>query len=592
MDTNPLSEAQTARVLAAKCYRLKCEHNRLSDEIYILEKLLDAEKRVYELARRVGVVNAWMPRETELAAELRAWLIEEADISPNRVDAVLGVLDNNDVDTVKDLARWAKVACLNESLKPLTADKIREALASRERSLCAPPTSPSAAELQPPAYSYDGNLPGPARSGREASLQAGGVRALVSPESPAPSATPGEPDEAYPPVRAAPTPPIVVNKAGRPTQLACFGCQLQRPSTPTHQLEQLPIPIRGGVPPRDRVCERCKTNGLRIPRSRVRGVKFLHEISDPGGALKTEPWFCLKNFGTSPPIAYTNSCSPDKLRADKRCCSVIILKNEDDWSSVLEATMDSGKVVRRIADEKLVEIPKEWFDGDLLCLEWGGRPEQFILAGGSRKRKAQASPDAAPAPAEPAHAVPAGASPAPLQEDAPALVSDYERNPAGWTSDFEHTAEELEELQREYADLVASGAGASGVGSSGVGSSGGDGAYRSLGGAHEEGGSPQFTNCGAGDDGPPRLTSCSAGADEGEHQPVMRSLGEDQGQGSTAFTPPGGAGEAEEAEEGEEISELLAQAEEHLRYGALRAAKIVLQRVKALKAHARRALIP
>ena len=107
-------------------------------------------------------------RESEPPAELRAWLIDEADISPNRVDAVLEVLDNNDVDSVKDLARWEKMPCFNESLKPVTAEKIREALARRERNLCAPPTSPSAAELQP---ADDGNLPGPARSGGEASLR-------------------------------------------------------------------------------------------------------------------------------------------------------------------------------------------------------------------------------------------------------------------------------------------------------------------------------------------------------------------------------------------------------------------------------------
>ena len=47
MDTNPLSEAQTARLLAAECYRLKFAHSRLSDEICILKKLRDAEERVY-----------------------------------------------------------------------------------------------------------------------------------------------------------------------------------------------------------------------------------------------------------------------------------------------------------------------------------------------------------------------------------------------------------------------------------------------------------------------------------------------------------------------------------------------------------------
>ena len=47
MDANPLSEAQTARLLAAECYRLKFAHSRLSDEICILKKLRDAEERVY-----------------------------------------------------------------------------------------------------------------------------------------------------------------------------------------------------------------------------------------------------------------------------------------------------------------------------------------------------------------------------------------------------------------------------------------------------------------------------------------------------------------------------------------------------------------
>ena len=47
MDANPLSEAQIARLLATEWYRLKYEHSRLSDEICILQKLRDAEARVY-----------------------------------------------------------------------------------------------------------------------------------------------------------------------------------------------------------------------------------------------------------------------------------------------------------------------------------------------------------------------------------------------------------------------------------------------------------------------------------------------------------------------------------------------------------------
>ena len=52
MDANPLSEAQTARLLAAECYQLKFAHSRLSDEICMLKKLRDAEERVWRNLRR------------------------------------------------------------------------------------------------------------------------------------------------------------------------------------------------------------------------------------------------------------------------------------------------------------------------------------------------------------------------------------------------------------------------------------------------------------------------------------------------------------------------------------------------------------
>ena len=52
MDTNPLSEAQIARLLATEWYRLKYEHSRLSDEICILKKLRVAEVRVYAASIR------------------------------------------------------------------------------------------------------------------------------------------------------------------------------------------------------------------------------------------------------------------------------------------------------------------------------------------------------------------------------------------------------------------------------------------------------------------------------------------------------------------------------------------------------------
>ena len=47
MDTTPLSQAQTARLLAAECHRLKSLHRFHSDEHCILEKLLDAESRLF-----------------------------------------------------------------------------------------------------------------------------------------------------------------------------------------------------------------------------------------------------------------------------------------------------------------------------------------------------------------------------------------------------------------------------------------------------------------------------------------------------------------------------------------------------------------
>ena len=50
MATSPLSQAQTARLLAAECYRLKSEHKLLHVKCGILQDLRDAERRVYEAA--------------------------------------------------------------------------------------------------------------------------------------------------------------------------------------------------------------------------------------------------------------------------------------------------------------------------------------------------------------------------------------------------------------------------------------------------------------------------------------------------------------------------------------------------------------
>ena len=70
--------------------------------------------------------------------ELREWLLSSADISLKRVDGLLELLDDNDVDTVKDLARLATMTCFDTILKPVTASKVREALASREGSTALP----------------------------------------------------------------------------------------------------------------------------------------------------------------------------------------------------------------------------------------------------------------------------------------------------------------------------------------------------------------------------------------------------------------------------------------------------------------------
>ena len=530
-------------------------------------------------------------------SEVRAWLIQEAGISAERIDALLQVLNEEEVDTVNDLQILSNAPRFDIRLTAVTGQKIRDALARRPcDTASAPLITPSAAKLQPPAA--DGNLSGRASE----ALLAAGALALASRQSPPPSASSGELAAALLPARAAPTPPIAVNKAKRPTHVACFGCQLQHPSTPTDQLTQLPAPSKGAFKPADRICEQCHTSGLRIARPRVHGVKFLTELQDPGGKFKTEPWFCLKDYGTSPPLAYTNSCSPTKIdsAAEKRC-SVIILKNEADWPSVLEVTMDSGKVVRRTLGEKLVEIPLQWFDDDRLCFVWSGRAEQFILGRSTtRKRKADAltdqsaaqllvPPPPADTPALPAQLAAASAASwslpqlvaAALAEGCPDLDdvdSDYDKDQAGYLKELATSEKWLAYL---LADVEATHVGASGGGVSGSGASGG--------GASDAGASSGGSSGGGASGGDPSGSGGAAfrslgGADEGEVPPVMRSLGsEGDLEGPAAFTSLGGTDEADEAEEDEEISELLEQVGEHLRYGALRAAKAVLRRVKALK---------
>ena len=51
MDTTPLSQAQTARLLAAECYRLKSEARGLDVHHRILKELRDREKSLHILSR-------------------------------------------------------------------------------------------------------------------------------------------------------------------------------------------------------------------------------------------------------------------------------------------------------------------------------------------------------------------------------------------------------------------------------------------------------------------------------------------------------------------------------------------------------------
>jgi len=75
MDTTPLSQAQTARLLAAECHRLKSLHRFHSDEHCILEKLLDAESRLF------CAKHSHSYDEAHLAAHLARFAQLQEDIS-------------------------------------------------------------------------------------------------------------------------------------------------------------------------------------------------------------------------------------------------------------------------------------------------------------------------------------------------------------------------------------------------------------------------------------------------------------------------------------------------------------------------------
>ena len=79
-------------------------------------------------------------------SELRAWLIQEVDISAERIDALLQVLNEEEVDTVNDLEIFSNTPIFDKQLKAVTGQKIRVALA-RCDTATAPSITPSAAEL-------------------------------------------------------------------------------------------------------------------------------------------------------------------------------------------------------------------------------------------------------------------------------------------------------------------------------------------------------------------------------------------------------------------------------------------------------------
>ena len=80
MDTTPLSPAQTARLLAAECYRLKSERAFLNDEYCILTKLQNAEERVYEAARS-GELYCSTARSKELDKDIRCCQDKKSEVA-------------------------------------------------------------------------------------------------------------------------------------------------------------------------------------------------------------------------------------------------------------------------------------------------------------------------------------------------------------------------------------------------------------------------------------------------------------------------------------------------------------------------------
>ena len=93
-------------------------------------------------------------------SEVRAWLIQEAGISAERIDALLQVLNEEEVDTVNDLQILSNAPRFDIRLTAVTGQKIRDALARRPcDTASAPLITPSAAELTHPCEGPGGRCP-------------------------------------------------------------------------------------------------------------------------------------------------------------------------------------------------------------------------------------------------------------------------------------------------------------------------------------------------------------------------------------------------------------------------------------------------
>ena len=111
MDTTPLSQAQTARLLAAECYRLKSEARVLDVQQRILEELRDREKSLHILSRE-RLVNL-SDTITETVAKMATFERQALDLGEKMRGALsqasFSVLGTDDTD---------EQFCIIEGLEP------------------------------------------------------------------------------------------------------------------------------------------------------------------------------------------------------------------------------------------------------------------------------------------------------------------------------------------------------------------------------------------------------------------------------------------------------------------------------------------